>query len=553
MGAGSAHSGLREKGNAVTAVTPIEVEQPQQRQPAVARPENKLVGLARRSLGLRRFLATPTDPVEAHALVRERLANRDKHFLDTISRLVFDVPQSPYRPLLAAAGCTYADLETSVREHGIERTLEQLRDVGVYVTLDEWKGREVLARNGIELRLQPSDFDNPLIGRDLEASSSGSSGAASRTPAGWKSLTEGSKMFRVILDSYGMGDATSAIWMPAPPGGSGLLAAIVLTKLGMPPERWFTQTRPSGPLLDRITTTFLLVASRALGHPLPRPRHTELGEAEVVARWLADGDPPRFLMGFASSAVRVGQVAMELGLNLNGRAVFVGGEPVTPDRREFLHSLGLQVIGMYGASDAGMIGSGCPNVVSVDDYHVQLDQVAVIPGPDAPTTGPVPLLISSLVQTGGKVLLNVDIGDQAVLEQRACDCPLGQMGLDQHLTHVRSRAKQTSEGMTVLSRALWDHAGKVLADAGATRDDYQIWEIHGADGIARVSLAVSPHLRIDENAVVDRILTQYGKNDPGSKIAADVWRQAGTLTIVREKPRLSSGGKLLPVLAIGGD
>ena len=538
----------------MTAATPIAIDQPQQRpQPTRARPENKLVGLVQRSLGLRRFLATPTDAVEAHALVRERLANRESHFLDTLCRLVFDVPQSPYRPLLAGADCAYADLEASVREHGIERTLEDLRDAGVYVTLEEWKGRDVIARNGVELRVQPSDFDNPLIGRDLEASSSGSSGAASRTPAGWQGLTEGSKMFRVMLDSYGMGDATTAIWMPAPPGGSGLLAAIVLTKLGMTPERWFTQTRPSGPFLDRFTTTFLLVASRALGHPLPRPRHTELGDAEVVARWLADGQPPRFLMGFASSAVRVGQVAMELGLDLNGRAVFVGGEPVTPDRRAFLRSLGLQVIGMYGASDAGMIGSGCPNSESVDDYHVQLDQVAVIPGRDAPTTGPVPLLVSSLVQTGGKVLLNVDIGDQAVLENRACDCPLGELGLDQHLTHVRSRAKQTSEGMTVDARALWEHAGEALADAGAKRDDYQIWEMHGSDGIARVSLAVSPHLRIDENALVDQILTRYGRKDPGSKIAADVWRQAGTLTIVREKPRLSSGGKLLPVLAVGGD
>ena len=485
--------------------------------------------------------------------MRERVANRDSRFLETVSQLIFGVPQSPYLPLLEAAGWTYADIEASVREHGIEGTLERLRDAGVYVTLEEWKGREVLARNGVELRLQPSDFDNPLIGRDLEASSSGSSGTASRTPAGWKGLTEGAKMFRVMLDSYGMGNAKTAIWMPAPPGGSGLLSAIVLTKVGQRPERWFTQTRPSGPLLDRLTTTFLLVASRVLGNPLPRPRYTELGQAEVVARWLADGDAPRFLMGFASSAVRVGQVAQELGLDLNGRAVFVGGEPVTPDRRAFLRSLGLQVIAMYVASEAGLIGIGCPTSETVDDYHVQLDQVAVIPGPGAPSSGPVPLLVSSLVQTGGKVLLNVDIGDQAVLEHRPCDCVFGQMGLDQHLTHVRSRAKQTSEGMTVDARGLWEHAGEALAPAGATRDDYQIWEIHGTDGISRVTLAVSPHLQIDETAVVDRILTRYGNMDPGSKTAADIWRQAGTLTITREKPRLSPGGKLLPVLSIGGN
>src|SRR5581483_11584616 len=224
-------------------------------------------------------------------------------------------------------------------------------------------------------------------------------------------------------------------------------AAIGLTKVGMTPERWFTQTRPRGPFLDRFTTVFLLVASRLLGHSLPRPRYTELGDAEVVARWLADGEPPRFLVGFASSAVRVGQVAQELGFDLSGRAVFVGGEPVTPDRQRFLRSVGLQVIAMYGASDAGLIGSWCPHADGVDDYHVRLDQVAVIAGRDAPADGPVPLLVSSLMARNGKVLLNVDIGDQAVLERRACDCEFGAQGFDVLVSHVRSRAKQTSEGM----------------------------------------------------------------------------------------------------------
>jgi hypothetical protein len=362
-------------------------------------------------------------------------------------------------------------------------------------------------------------------------------------------MTETAKSFRVMIDAYGMGKATTAIWMPAPPGGSGLLGAIVLTKLGMRPERWFTQTKPRGPFLDRLTTVFLLVATRLLGHPLPRPRYTEIGDAEVVARWLADGDPPRFLTGFASSAVRVGQVAAELGLDLTGRAVFIGGEPVTPDRHRFLRSLGLQVVAGYGASDGGLIASGCPNADGIDDYHVQIDQCAVIPGPNAPESGPVPLLISSLMPTNGKVLLNVDIGDQAVLERRECGCTYDEQGYELHLTQVRSRAKQTSEGMTVPTRVLWEHAGEVLAPAGATRDDYQIWEVQGEDGLSRVLLAVSPHLEIDEEALVRRILDDFGRRDPGSKTAADVWRQGGTLRVVRERPRLSGGGKLLPVLA----
>jgi hypothetical protein len=538
----------------MSSATTVDVEQPQAAPvPAAPKRERKLVGLVRRSLGLRTFLSTPVDPVATHAAVCERIANRDDVFLDYVRRLVYDVPQSPYRPLLAGAGWTLADIETAVRQHGVEATLERLRDDGVYVTLDEWKGREPLVRNGVELHLKPEDFDNPLIGRDLEASSSGSSGNASRTPAGWEGLTEAAKRLRFVLDCYGVGGATTALWAPAPPGGSGLLGAIMFTKLGMRPARWFSQTKPRGPFLDRLTTLFLLAASRALGHPLPRPRYTELGQADVVARWLAEGDSPRVLAGFASSAVRVGQVAQELGLDLSGRAVLVGGEPVTPDRQRFLRSLGLQVIAMYGASDAGLIAAGCPNAEGVDDYHAQPDEVAVIAGPGAPETGAVPILVSSLVATGGKVLLNVDIGDQAVLERRPCDCAFGKLGFDLHLMNVRSRAKQTSEGMTVPSRALWEHAGDALAPAGAGRDDYQIWEVAADDGITRVVLAVSPHLEIDADAVVARILDDFSRRDAGSKTAADVWRQAGTLQIVRERPRLSGGGKLLPVLAFDGE
>lgn len=538
----------------MSSATTIDVEQP--REVAERRPpkrERKATSLVRRTLGLRRFLSTPIDPAEAHAEVQHRLDHRDDYFLDCVRQLVFEVPSSPYRPLLAAAGWSYSDVEASVRRHGIEETLERLRDAGVYVTLDEWKGRDPLVRNGVELHLKPADFDNPLIGRDLEASSSGSSGVASRTPAGWAGMTDLAKRMRVTFDMYGMGGATVAVWMPAPPGGSGLLAAVLMTKVGMRPERWFALTRSAGSFLDRFAALFLLVAARLLGHSLPWPRYTELGDAEVVARWLAAGEPPRVLLGFASSAVRVGKVAQELGLDLRGRAVFVGGEPVTPDRQAFLRSLGVEVVAGYGASDAGSIGTGCTDAVGVDDYHVQLDQIAVIPGPEAPASGPVPLLVSSLVKTNGKVLLNVDLGDEGVLERHTCDCPFGEQGYDLHLSHVRSRAKQTSEGMTVPSRALWEHAGDALASAGAGRDDYQIWEVQGSDGISRVALAVSPHLEIDEAAVVDRILRDFATRDAGSKTAADIWRQAGTLRIVRERPRLSAGAKLLPVLAFDAE
>jgi hypothetical protein len=535
----------------VTADAPAAAAAPPQVAGASAyRRERRIVSLARKTRGLRQFLATPVDGVAAQATIHERVERRDELLLDSLRRLVFEVPQSPYRPLLDAAGCSYGDVEASVRDRGVEGTLEQLRDAGVYVTLDEWKGREPIARNGVELHVRPEHFDNPRQGAAVHGSSSGSSGGASRTSYGWEALADASASLRVTLDAFEIADAPKAIWLPAPPGGSGLVTAIILTKATSPPERWFTPTKGAGGLTDRLTTPFLLVASRALGHPLPRPRLTELGDAAVVARWLAAGEAPRALVGFASSAVRVAQVAQELGLDLTGRVVGVTGEPVTAERRALLAGAGMRVAAVYAASDAGGIGTGCPAAPAVEDYHLRLDRIALVPAADAPASGPVPTLLTSLLPTTAKVLLNVDIGDQALIERRPCGCLFGRLGLDVHLSSVQSRGAQTSEGMTVPSRVLWEHAGAVLASAGAGRDDYQIWEVPGEDGLSRVALVVSPHLEIDETLVVKRILDEFGRRDPGSKTAAEVWRQAGTLRVVRERPRLSAGGKLLPVIRV---
>lgn len=521
----------------------------------VGRPprENAVAIAVRRSLGLHRFFTEPIDSAAAAAEIEQRLRYRDEQFLDSMRRLVFDLPTSPYRPLLDAADCAYADVEASVRAHGIEATLERLRDAGVYVTVDEWKGREPIVRTGVELHVQPGDFDNPLQVRAVEGSSSGSSGRAATVPYGWAGLVDTAYDFRAAYDAHGLGDVPCAIWMPAPPGGAGLLTAIICAKIGSPPERWFSQTPARGSAVDRLMLHVLLAGSRLSGRALPRPRHTELADADVVARWLGAGEPPRYLSGFASSAIRVAQVAQERGIDISGRAFVVGGEPVTPERKAFIRSLGARVVAIYVASDCGLVATGCPKGVDEEDYHVHVDRIALVPGAGAAAGEAAPLLLSSLRLASAKVLVNVDIGDQGVLERRSCDCVFGRRGLDLRLTHVQSRAAQTSEGMTVSSRVLWEYAGAALAPAGAGRDDYQIWEVRGTDGLSCVRLAVSPHLQIDEQEVVERILRDLAARDAGGKVAAEVWRQAGTLTVIRERPRLSAGGKLLPVLSLDAE
>ena len=92
--------------------------------------------------GLPRFLRHRMSYDEARGIIRQRLRDRDTNFLSSIERGVFGNPRSPYRTMLGLAGCEFGDLVRSVRDHGIEETLRTLRQAGVYVTFEEFKGRK---------------------------------------------------------------------------------------------------------------------------------------------------------------------------------------------------------------------------------------------------------------------------------------------------------------------------------------------------------------------------------------------------------------------------
>ncbi|MEW5916168.1 MAG: hypothetical protein AB1762_07170, partial [Gemmatimonadota bacterium] len=101
--------------------------------------------------GLPAFLAKRMTYAEATALVRQRLENRERNFLESLDATVFGQPRSPYRALLDAARCTRADVIAMVQRDGIETTLRALREAGVYVTFEEFKGRQPVVRNGREI------------------------------------------------------------------------------------------------------------------------------------------------------------------------------------------------------------------------------------------------------------------------------------------------------------------------------------------------------------------------------------------------------------------
>ena len=92
---------------------------------------------------------------QAEEAIKRGLEQRQAGFLELIRSRVYGDPTSPYRRLLEIAGCEFADFRDCVQHHGIEGALEQLARDGVYLTSEEFKGKQDVVRAGQCFRVTP--------------------------------------------------------------------------------------------------------------------------------------------------------------------------------------------------------------------------------------------------------------------------------------------------------------------------------------------------------------------------------------------------------------
>ena len=142
---------------------------------------NLLLNGFRFAAGLPGFLRKSITLEEARDTVRRRLEARGSNFLRMVETSVFGYAKSPYRRLFAQAGCEFGDLEASVGRDGLEGTLRRLRQEGVYVGFEEFKGRRPIKRGTVCFDVRAADFDNPYLRKAIARPSSGSSGRATRS------------------------------------------------------------------------------------------------------------------------------------------------------------------------------------------------------------------------------------------------------------------------------------------------------------------------------------------------------------------------------------
>ncbi len=512
----------------------------------------------------RGLVQDPPTVADGRRRLAAAVAARSRTFMHTLEHGVFANPRSPYRPLLRRAGVTLPDVAGWVAAAGVEGALARLAAAEVYVTLDEFKGRAPIRRPGLEVPVEARAFDNPLPTPHFEAESGGSRGRqrrGARVRVSLELIAHEALSDLVFLDAIGARGRPMAVWWPVPPAVAGIKVLLRMARLGIRVERWFTQTPPgwrAGHWRYAGFTWLAVTLGRILGRPLPRPRHTPLDRADLVAAWLAERaarGTPAHLDATAGSAVRACQAAREHGLDIRGTIFRVGGEPLTPARARIVAEAGGRVFGHYNVSEPGRIGVACAAAEAPDDVHVALDKVAVIRRARAVGgTGPAvdAILCTTIHPASPKLLLNVELGDHAVFEERACGCPFDALGYRLHLHTIRSYEKLTSESMHFVGGDLLRLLEDVLpARFGGAPTDYQLVEAE-EDGVARVSLVVSPRVGpVDESALLAVALEALGAGPDGHAMMAAYWRDAGTLRVVRREPYATGAGKILPLHLLG--
>ena len=342
------------------------------------------------------------------------------------------------------------------------------------------------------------------------------------------------------------------IWMPILPGG-GPRTLLTAVKAGLVPVKWFSQVGGKGSgsrLEDRLSTNFMVFAGRAFGARLPRPEYVPLDRAELVARWMSamiKQSGGCFLNTYPSSAVRACQAARNLGLDLTGAGFTGAGEPFTEAKRTEIESAGGRYIPSYASVETGIIGPGCTRPQSTGEVHLFSDALALIQHTrNVPHSGVTveAFLLTTLLSSAPKVMLNTETGDYGLVGNRTCGCDHEAFGLTTHISDIRGFDKLTAEGMTLIGTDLVRIVEEVLpAKFGGSSTDYQILEEEEDNGRTRMSVLVSPEVGdIDEDELVRTMLAGLPHG-----ITPNVWSYAGTFRVKRAKPMATARGKLMPL------
>ncbi len=490
-------------------------------------------------------------------MLMDGLRDREASLLKLIRRAIWENPRSPYLALLRWAGVEWGDLERMFVADGTDSALDKLHAAGVYIALDEFKGKRPIRRGTFELPVHHEDFDNPLLKGHFEGQTGGSGGVRRRLLIDLDLIEHDAAAHSVFLESFGLSDRPAGIWRAVPPTNSGIKKPLMAAKIGRRIDRWFSPSPVPWSPAEFKYTAFLLytvAAARLSGRHFAYPEYVPKERVEVIARWLAEmvaaGTPAAFDSA-ASAAVRICTAAQELGLDISGSFFRTGSEPLTSVRAEIVKATGARVACHYSSSETGPMGMACADNRHPDELHILLSKMAVLQKEQAIGLGGanVGMLYLTTISTASpKLMLNVDTGDSGLLERRKCGCLFGEIGFHLHLRQIRSHEKLTSEGIRLTGDDLLRLVEEILPKAfGGGPNDYQLVE-DDFQGLPRVQVLVHPRLgAIDEAAVTNTVLAAINATGPGRAAMVEQLQHTRTFSVLRREPYLTPAYKTMPL------
>ncbi len=500
------------------------------------------------------FLRRRMTVEQARGIVRERMASRQARFVEIVEKAVFAAPRSPYAALMSWAGISRDSFRALVEEKGVEGSLCALRDAGVYVSFEEYKGRCPIVRGSRSLPVNDQSFASPLLRPSLITESGGSSGRPTRQYQSFETRWELMARELVFRESEGFLDLPRALCFgPLPVHGTNVILGDIV--MGRLPERWFDppQARTGYPWRFRAADFSIYLAARVSGVKPPRPERIDSNDVVRIARWAADAIRRRggcVIHGSVSLCLRVSLAAREAGIDLTGTIFLGGGEALSPAKKRGIEASGGRCLMAYRSSDARLMGIQCRRDSPDPVYHVPVEALALLPRPEAEGNSGATsrsLLCTSLNYFNPRILINAEIGDRGTLEEAHCGCPLAEQGLRQIVRDVRSFARTSGESVTIPGVDLVRITDEVLpARFGGTPLDYQFVEQEDAAGFTRLCLRVRPGIVIGpESEVADAVFSALSDLGVPGQVASAWWKANGTLRVIREEPRWTNRGKFL--------
>jgi len=513
----------------------------------------KVLDYARMAAGVDAYVRAPLRD-DYDQRIRRHVAERESIWLDLMRRTVFNGTVEPYGEMFRIAGCTYGDLENSVRREGLEPTLKKLHGEGVRLSNDEFKGRAEIVRSGRSIPATNADFRNPVAGAGksrIESRSGGSRGPSTRTPQ--------SPEFHVYLDGYRLmasrelygGDTVRIHVKPLLPGTAGIVPALGHGRLGIPWHRWFSFGGPASDSAHyRALTNMLVGLGRLRGRQVPFPEHLPQNDFRPVAHAIAEARAkglPCYTAAFSSAGARVAVAAKELSLDISGTVFALSAEAVTQAKRQAVLDAGCRVANRYWISEIGPIGFGCL-ALEGRGVHIMRDAIAVFghrrPAPygDSEVNA---LQFTTLLPYAPHVLINVEMDDAGRIEACECDCEFARMGYTHALFDIFSFGKLTGSGMTLAGTDMVRLLERELpARFGGGPGDYQLVQRQGGPQTEMV-LRVSPRVEGTEPDEVKTFVLQQVRGLFGGAEASRVWRHSEALRVERREPAMTGRGKIL--------